>query len=156
MDSCHSKQGVQVFTSSSRGLRFLGGLHFTMLVMYTSLRVSPTAVSIFVRSFPAEPMKGLAVSSSFLPGPSPINTIGEFRFPSPGTVFSLSSCRRHRIQVAIFASSSCILFCFLSSSMGGLIEDGGMIVPGYKNQKPGQGRQFLNGLNFLYHKLQQV
>lgn len=85
-------------TSSGCGSLLPGGLHFTMLAIYTSCLFSPIAPMILARSSPAGPTKGRPDSSSIAPGPSPTNRRDASRAPSPNTTFFLVLLRGHALQ----------------------------------------------------------
>ena len=101
-----SSQGRQARHSSGSGSRFSGGRHFTILVMNTfRFRESPTCSSIWSRSCPLRPTKGLPCSSSLRPGPSPTITIRELGTPAPNTAWVRPS---HNPQFRHCCRSSCI------------------------------------------------
>src|SRR5690606_27576817 len=56
-------QTEQAFISATFGVRFPGGRHLTVFVMYTFRLLIPAAFSILFKSFPESPTKGFPSSS---------------------------------------------------------------------------------------------
>ena len=87
--NCCTRYAEQVSFSIGSGSRLPGGRHLTILVINTSFLDRFIVANNLSRYFPAAPTKGTPCKSSFLPGPSPINTISESGLPAPGTVLVL-------------------------------------------------------------------
>src|SRR5574343_48662 len=79
------------------GVLFLGGLQKTALpIQQSSLRSIPCPARAFWRRSPDSPMKGIPLSPSVLPGPSPTTRMPFLPFPSIGILGVLHSrCRPH-------------------------------------------------------------
>ena len=103
---CLSKYGVQVSISRGLGSRFLGGLHFTMFVMKTCSLENPICDKSVSRNLPAVPTKGSPLSSSELPGASPMNIIRLWGFPTPGTAFLRDFQSGHFVQTVTSDATS--------------------------------------------------
>ena len=107
----------------ARGLRFCGGRHLTMLVIYTPRpRSSPMLCSIKSNSFPAGPTKGSPCRSSSCPGPSPTNITSACRSPTPKTArlrFSESGQRAHASTAARSGSHAMRTMALSSAATGG-------------------------------------
>lgn len=102
-----SRNCLHILRSSSLGILFAGGLHFTIFVMNTSDLRMPTLSRTSSNILPAVPTNGLPFSSSSLPGASPINIILACIPPSPGTAFFLDLQRSHnRHDIISFRTSS--------------------------------------------------
>ena len=114
----NSSSFVHVSLSFGRGFLLFGGLHFTTFVINTSSLERSIASSTFVKSCPDLPTNGLHSSSSFCPGPSPINMSLAFGFPSPKTIFFLPSDPsghiRHFLYGAYSSSSKACLYFLIS------------------------------------------
>src|SRR5262249_2798913 len=76
-----ARNGAQASTSSGVGVRFPGGRQYTVLVMYTSLSVSPIDESMRSSNRPARPTNGLPCKSSSRPGASPISMMRAWSLP---------------------------------------------------------------------------
>ena len=97
---------MQASCSSGRGSRLPGGWHFTILVINTSLRLSPADVSRMSSTLPAGPTKGIPCKSSCLPGASATSIICAAWLPLPGTAFLRVCPNAQRPQLQIIDSIS--------------------------------------------------
>jgi len=61
---CLFRYGVHVLISFGWGSRFLGGLHFRILLMKTFCLVNSISDNSVSRNFPAAPTKGFPFTSS--------------------------------------------------------------------------------------------
>ena len=101
VDIWESREVLQEFISVFCGSLFFGGLHLTMLVMYTSCFLRPIESNKSSSSEPALPMKGSPILSSLNPGASPMNMISAFGLPLPGTVLVRSFDKLQAKQLEI-------------------------------------------------------
>src|ERR671919_527919 len=83
--TCSSRYGEQASSSSGSGSRLPGGRHSTVFVIRTSSRRRPISERRRFRSWPAAPTNGRPCTSSWYPGPSPMNIRSARGLPSANT-----------------------------------------------------------------------
>ena len=104
---CCAKYGIHAVFSSGSGSLLLGGLHFTVLAMYTMSLLNPERLNMSCNTCPDLPTKGSPAASSSAPGASPMSIMWGLVDPIPGTAFVRVVCSGHFWQwVIVFVSKS--------------------------------------------------
>ncbi|MBS1268704.1 MAG: hypothetical protein MAG458_01436 [Nitrosopumilus sp.] len=90
------------------GILLFGGLHFTTFVMYISSLDMFASFNAFDNFFPAIPINGSPLLSSFLPGASPMKITSDRKLPLPGTELVLVLHKSQFVHL--------MTFCFTMSN----------------------------------------